>query len=157
MTREICPEDFAEASRILAEAFEPIFLSLQEQMGNVFQAFYPDPATNRGENLRSHYEQYPDQILVAERAGKMVGVVTYLLDSKRRIGTICMNAADQHTDEKGVGQEMYAAVFERFRTAGMKYAQVSTGGDSAHAAARRAYERAGFQNSTLSVNYYREL
>lgn len=157
MIREIRPEDLAEASRILAEAFEPIFLSLHAQMGDVFQAFYPDPAANRGENLRSHFEQYPGQVLVAERAGKMVGVVTYLMDSKRRVGTICMNAADQKSAEKGVGQEMYAAVFERFRAAGMKYAQVSTGGDSAHAAARRAYERAGFQNSTISVNYYREL
>jgi len=48
-------------------------------------------------------------------------------------------------------------VFERFRQEGMRYAKVTTGLDEAHARARRAYERAGFNVRQEDVTYYKEL
>ena len=39
----------------------------------------------------------------------------------------------------------------------MAYAKVHTGLDDAHARARRAYERAGFDISHQEVNYYLKL
>jgi ribosomal protein S18 acetylase RimI-like enzyme len=58
---------------------------------------------------------------------------------------------------KGIGQQMYGAVFDYFRAHGMTYAQVQTGLDDAHARARRAYERAGFDIAHQDVTYYRKL
>jgi hypothetical protein len=39
----------------------------------------------------------------------------------------------------------------------MGYARVTTGGDPAHAPARRGYEKAGFGADLPSVTYHREL
>jgi len=52
---------------------------------------------------------------------------------------------------------MYDFVMERMKEAGMKAVRVNTGADEAHAPARRAYEKAGFERSIPSVMYYREL
>jgi hypothetical protein len=49
------------------------------------------------------------------------------------------------------------ASLDRLRTAGMGYARVTTGGDPAHAPARRGYEKAGFGADLPSVTYHREL
>lgn len=52
---------------------------------------------------------------------------------------------------------MYAYAFARLRERGMRYVRVSTGGDPAHAPARRAYEKAGFVIGLPGVEYHREL
>jgi len=52
---------------------------------------------------------------------------------------------------------MYAAALERMRAQGMRYARVRTGLDEAHAPARRAYTKAGFDIAIPSVEYYRSL
>jgi RimJ/RimL family protein N-acetyltransferase len=52
---------------------------------------------------------------------------------------------------------MYQAVLQYMRDHQMEAVQVTTGADSAHAPARRAYERAGFRHHTESITYYMEL
>ena len=74
-----------------------------------------------------------------------------------KTGTITNNAVDPDCGEKGVGQEMYKAILERFRAEGLRAAMVTTGGDPAHAPARRAYERAGFKLKTEQVFYIMDL
>jgi hypothetical protein len=54
-------------------------------------------------------------------------------------------------------QQMYAFALDRFRSEGMRWANVDTGLDDGHAPARRAYERAGFDISISSIRYYKEL
>ena len=51
---------------------------------------------------------------------------------------------------------MYDHVLYKMKTAGVKYVQVGTGGDSAHAPARRAYEKSGFVPLPL-VRFYKKL
>ena len=51
---------------------------------------------------------------------------------------------------------MYGRVMEEMRTGGLKYVKVGTGGDPSHAAARRAYEKAGFVPIPV-VNYFKSL
>ena len=80
-----------------------------------------------------------------------------ILEHTRKFGNITNNALDPHCGEKGVGQEMYQAVLERFRAEGMKAATVQTGLDEAHAPARRAYERAGFHLRNEQVMYVMDL
>ena len=47
--------------------------------------------------------------------------------------------------------------YRSLRECGMCYVQVGTGGDLAHAPARRAYQKAGFTIALPHVEYYREL
>jgi GNAT superfamily N-acetyltransferase len=57
----------------------------------------------------------------------------------------------------GIGTKMYEFVLDKMRTEGMKYASVSTGLDDGHAAARRSYEKAGFEKNLPSIKYFMEL
>jgi hypothetical protein len=52
---------------------------------------------------------------------------------------------------------MYSFVLNYMREAGMKSAVVTTGGDEAHAPARRAYEKAGFSGAVPSFEYHIKL
>ena len=58
---------------------------------------------------------------------------------------------------RGIAPRLYEYVFERLRERGMRYVKVHTGGDPAHAPARRAYQKAGFEIALPQVDYYREL
>ena len=98
-----------------------------------------------------------EAVLVAERAGTIVGVITYRLDQRRLIGTIGNNGVDPKFQGQGIGTWMYEQVLAIFRESGMRFADVSTGLDDAAASARRAYEKVGFKPLTSSVRYFREL
>lgn len=158
MVRLCCEEDLEILSRIGKAAWEKIFDGFEERIGKeLYNIILPDYRNSRGKWLREYFAQHPDWIYVAERNGKVVGFIGIVLDRTRKVGTITNNAVDPECGEKGVGQEMYKAVFERFRQEGMLAATVTTGLDEAHAPARRAYERAGFSRRSEQVCYVMDL
>ena len=52
---------------------------------------------------------------------------------------------------RGIGTALYDFALDRMSAAGIRVATVSTGADPSHAAARRAYTRAGFSAEIPSV------
>lgn len=123
----------------------------------LFGIVRPNPDTTKGEQVKAFCEETPECCLICEEGGRIVGFVTFKLDRNTRIGEIGNNAVDPDCGLKGKGQEMYRAVLERFRREGMLYAKVATGLDEAHAPARRAYERIGFNIRHENVTYYMKL
>jgi ribosomal protein S18 acetylase RimI-like enzyme len=114
--------------------------------------------TKKGNAVRAHCEKHPEWVYVCEEEdGRITGFVTFRLDYQRRIGEIGNNAVDPDCGLKGRGQQMYRAVLDTFEREGMLYAKVSTGMDWAHARARRAYERAGFDIHHEDITYYKRL
>jgi len=83
--------------------------------------------------------------LVTERDGRLVGFIAYALDRQRRVGTIHYNAVAVECRGGGVGRQQVAHVLGLMREAGMEIATVGTGLNEGHAAARRMYEKAGFE------------
>ena len=75
----------------------------------------------------------------------------------RKVAEIGNNAVSPAHQGHGIGEQMYVFVLERMREAGMKAAVVTTGGDDAHAPARRAYEKVGFSGAVPSLEYHIEL
>lgn len=154
MIRNFKMEDLSAVCRIAKQAWAPIFQGYDDQLGaEVYAVLNPDSRNSKDRQLTVHAERHPDCFFVAERHGRVVGFITFECDYTLRIGTIGNNAVDPECGEKGVGQEMYQAVLERFRNDGMRLARVTTGLDAAHAPARRAYERAGFRLHTEAVTY----
>ena len=111
---------------------------------------------SKGREMEYKAAVAPQNIFVCERAGRIAGFISFNM-GENLVGTIGNNAVDPECGEKGVGQEMYQAVFEHFKQNGMKAATVTTGLDYAHAPARRAYLRAGFDRELRSVTYFRKL
>lgn len=158
MIRPYEPADLPIIMDIGNRAWQGIYRMFRETYGEaVFAAIVPDPTIAKGVQVRAHCTALPDQTLVCEENGVIVGFLTFSLNREQSIGTIGNNAVDPACGLKGIGQQMYAAAFARFREEGMRFAKVTTGMDEAHAPARRAYERAGFNLRHEDVTYYREL
>lgn len=158
MIRPVEPRDIPVIADIGARAFRSIYDGLRRQLGDeLCDLLRPDESTHRARKIRQHCEKHPQWCFVCEEEGRVVGYVTFKLDPERGIGTIGHNAVDPDCGLKGKGQEMYRAVLEHFRANGMRYASVTTGLDEAHAPARRAYERAGFNLRHDETTYYQKL
>ena len=89
--------------------------------------------------------------------GEVVGFVTYRLDAQALVGEIGNNAVDPAWQGRGIASTLYREVLARFRAAGMKAAQVTTGLDEGHAPALAAYRKMGFDREAPSVTLYQEL
>lgn len=158
MIRNYKIEDLPVIMDIANRAWQGIYDMYLDAYGKeLFEIITPDRLTVKGEQIQSHCKKHPDWIFICEEEEKIVGFATFHIDSEKKIGEIGNNAVDPGCGLKGIGQQMYKAVLERFSREGMKYAKVGTGLDPAHAPARRAYERAGFNIKTENVVYYKRL
>jgi ribosomal protein S18 acetylase RimI-like enzyme len=158
MIRKYKRNDLSTIMDIGNRAWREIYKMFREIYGDeLFQLTVPDEATSKGEQIKAHCERHPEWVFICEEEGRVVGFVTFTLNKDRKIGTIGNNAKDPDCDLKGIGQQMYKAVLDYFREHGMIYASVHTGLDYAHAPARRAYERAGFNIRHEDVDYYMKL
>jgi GNAT superfamily N-acetyltransferase len=159
LIREVRPEDVETAAAIAVAAWEPIYAHYRSVMGEeMFRALYPDWRGRKAGQVRRACEPASGvRVRVAELDGRVVGFVTFHADAASDVGEIDNNAVDPSAQGKGVAQKMYARVFDEMRALGVKVVKVTTGGDPAHAPARRAYERAGFDVQLPSVTCYRRL
>ncbi len=140
------------------QAWQKIYGMYRQAYGKeLFSLIMPDSQTAKGKQIENHCKEYPDWIYVCEEHGEIVGFITFYIDQKTKIGMIGNNAVDPECGLKGIGQQMYKAVLERLQKEGMSFAQVTTGLDDAHAPARRAYERAGFDIKVEDVTYFKKL
>lgn len=114
-------------------------------------------AVSKGEQVRAMALKSPENFMVCEDAGRVVGFIYFWMDQQSGVGEIGNNAADADCGLKGIGQTMYRAVLSHFKANGIKVASVSTGLDPAHERARKAYARAGFNKSLSSIRYYMDL
>ena len=158
MIRPYEPRDLEALAEIGDRAWRPIHRMFRRRYGDaLFALLVPDEQTAKGEQVREHCREHPDWVLVCEEAGRVVGFATFHIHPARRIGEIGNNAVDPDVQGRGLAQQLYQAVLERFRREGLLYAKVQTGLDDAHGPARRAYERAGFDIRHETVTYYQTL
>jgi len=159
--RPVAPGDVAEVERIAVAAWEPVFAGFREALGEeMFAGVRGDWRKEKARQVRSACRDRPDQAFVAEDAesGRVAGFVTFhVTERPSRIGEIGNNAVHPDFQGRGIATRLYGHVLERMREIGCRYAKVSTGGDEAHAPARRAYEKAGFSVMISHVDYWREL
>ena len=158
MIRPYKPSDLSAIMEIGNRAWHEIYKTFRDAYGDeLFELIVPNEATEKGTQIKVHCEEHPQWVYICEEDGCIVGFVTFSLNSEKKIGEIGNNAIDPQWGLKGRGQQMYQAVFEYFRKQNMVYAKVHTGLDNAHARARRAYERAGFNHRHEDIDYYMKL
>jgi N-acetylglutamate synthase-like GNAT family acetyltransferase len=158
MIRQYQREDLLQVMDIANRAWIPIYDMYERELGKELADIRTSHReTAKGKQVKRHCENHPDQVLICEEENTIIGFVTFHLNLEKKIGIIGNNAVDPECGLKGRGQQMYQAVFQRFKAAGMNYAEVSTGLDEAHAPARRAYLRAGFERQIESVTYYKKI
>ena len=152
-------QDLGRLHEIREEAYKPVFRSFRNIVGERIAAVALAHAEReQGEFLDEICQ--PDsahEVFVVERGAEIVAFCSISLNQKTKVGVIDLNAVHPDCQGGGVGTWMYEYGLERLRTAGMLVAEVGTGGDSSHAPARRAYEKAGFGPGIPNVYLYQEL
>jgi len=144
-------EEINNACEIALLAWKPIYEYRAQQMGDVlFDHLFSNWRENKAREIRDLCEKHLDQFIVIEMDGKIQGFATFLIDLEKTLGIIGNNAVHPDAQGKGFGKMLHLALLDEFRKRGLKYAQVLTGLDPAHDAARSSYLKAGF---TLSYSY----
>jgi ribosomal protein S18 acetylase RimI-like enzyme len=165
VVRPLSLPDVEVVVEIAVAAWQPIFAFYRRTMGDsLFAAAHPDWRREKARQVRhACAPDSPAIVAVAEQlphdgeASRVVGFVTCYADPSTGIGEIGNNAVHPDCQGQGIAQRLYAYAFERLRECGMRYVKVGTGGDPAHAPARRAYQKAGFDVSLPHIEYYRDL
>jgi ribosomal protein S18 acetylase RimI-like enzyme len=159
MIRAANAADATRLEEVRRLAFAPVFASFRSLLGediyNLAQAREDQAQAGYLASLLAAGSEW--QVYAAERAGIVVGFVSVRLILDTAIGEIGLNAVHPDWAGEGIGTDMYRFAIERMRQAGMRAATVSTGGDTSHAAARRAYEKAGFNVGIPSIWLCRKL
>lgn len=154
--RQAKPEDYNRVVEIAVEAWSVRGMNylLEKKYGIVGSKTKEERIEAE---VRDFLTRNPENALVSEYEGKIVGFIFFSLDEDRKIGTIGYNAVDRKYQNRGIGTAQVTETLKIFREKGMRYAQVFTWLDEAHAPARRIYEKAGFGRLIEHCTYFREL
>ena len=157
--REFRSSDLDAMVEIAIAAWTPIFANFRILMGDdLFLTAFPDWQRDKARQVRTACgPQSTAMVYVAEQGAGIVGFITFYANDATGIGEIGNNAVHPEHQGLGIGPQMYEQAFARLRERGMRFVKVSTGGDVAHAPARKAYEKAGFCVQLPCVDYYRPL
>jgi ribosomal protein S18 acetylase RimI-like enzyme len=140
-------------------AWKPVFESMCRVMGpEIFKRVYPDWAISQAQAVESVCRAEGNLVWVAAEDGPPVGFVAVVLHDQDspKSGEIEMVAVDPGCQSRGIGLSLMSRAVEEISELGIPLAELGTGGDPGHAAARRLYEKAGFTALPL-VRYYKAL
>jgi GNAT superfamily N-acetyltransferase len=144
--REFQDGDLEAIVQFSLRAWEPIFVSFREVMGDpIFFRLYPDWEVTQAEAVRSSCTSDEMDVFVAVAEGRPVGFEAIALNAfHERMGVIDIIAVDPEFQRRGIASRLITHAIEHMRREGMDIAAVGTGGDPGHAPARAAYEAFGF-------------
>lgn len=150
-------QDWEAVIEIANKAYQYVRRSSRQELGDKLAdlAFPGGDERSKGVEVRRHLEAHPDQCVVCESEGRIVGFATYKIDGP--FGVIANNGADPDNHIPGTGQAMYRELLRIFREEGCQAARVFTGLSDPFIAARKAYEKVGFKRRLESVTYYMDL
>jgi ribosomal protein S18 acetylase RimI-like enzyme len=156
--REVQAEDVPALQALTILAFEPIFASFANILGEkIFAHAYPDWKSLQSNLVESLFNDEKIHMWLAERDRKPVGLVAYQLEKgDEKTGEIEFLVVHPDYQNEGIGTQLNEFALTKMRDAGMKLVIVGTGGDESHAPARKSYEKAGFR-PLPSVWYFKHL
>jgi ribosomal protein S18 acetylase RimI-like enzyme len=157
--REYRRADLDTILDIAVAAWQPVFESSRTIVGSdLFETVHGDPdGRKRKQVTLACQADNPTLVWIAETDGDIAGFITVTMNNDSLVAEIGNNAVSPAHQHQGIGTKMYDFVLDQMKQAGMKAAVVTTGGDDAHAPARRAYEKAGFSGPVPSVEYHIKL
>jgi ribosomal protein S18 acetylase RimI-like enzyme len=105
----------------------------------------------KADEVQALFGRIPDNVIVAVEDDKVVGYASFTIDAEDAIGHVQDNAVDPEYQGRGIGSAMNKWVLDYFRDEGVKIARVGT---LLHdKAARRMYEKNGFEELARSIHY----
>ncbi|MEM6263057.1 MAG: GNAT family N-acetyltransferase [Bacteroidota bacterium] len=136
-----------EVLNLSVRAWEPVFTSIRNQLpANVYAFFYPEGWESSQRTVVEKACKNPDlEVWVAEIENIPAGFVAIKPDEESKMGEIYLIAVDPVHQGNGIAKALGDFALKRLKDLGMEVVMVETGGDPCHAAARKTYEKLGFQ------------
>ena len=155
--RPIQNGDFMEIVQLSLVAWIPVFESFERVLGpTIFRLLYPDWRESQKQVVEQICGKETNIVLVAEAEGRVAGFIAYELNDESRVGVVHLLAVHPEFQNRGIGTELNKVALGKMQQSGMKLAEVGTGGDPGHAAARICYEKAGY-TAMPTVTYLKAL
>ena len=156
--RPVGDDDIEELVQLSLLAWEPVFASFRGILGpGIYTSIWPDWKRSQREAVESVCHDGDKTIVwVGEVDQRAVGFIAYRLDFENRTGEVQLLAVHPDYQNHGIGTELNKCALGKMKENGMTMARVETGGDPAHAPARRSYEKAGYIALPL-VRYFQDL
>ena len=156
--RDFSRDDIDDIVRLSLMAWEPVFNSFEVILGpRIYPILYPDWHKSQAEGVEKYcMEGQSARVLVAEVEGRVVGFIAYENHEDDKTGEVMLLAVHPQYQDQGIGTDLNLAALDEMKASGMEMAVVGTGGDPAHAPARRSYLKAGYTGLPL-VRYYKAL
>lgn len=160
LVRRLTDADLEAVVGFAVRAWAPVFDSMRAVLGEaVYRHLYPDWRTSQARAIEQVCRA-ATTAWVAEVDGRPVGFAAVVHHDESAdepcSGESEMIAVDPDVQRRGIAERLLAHALDTMRQAGLRLAVVATGGDAGHAAARAAYEKAGFAGLPL-VRYYQAL
>ncbi|MDC0712488.1 GNAT family N-acetyltransferase [Stigmatella sp. ncwal1] len=151
--RPVTPSDEVTLEDIRRAAFAPVFASFRALLGDeIYELAQAKEDAGQADMLRGLIAPGSGwDVFVAEVDANVIGFVAVKVDAETCIGEIGLNAVHPAHAGQGTGTALYEFALAHMKRAGARVATVGTGGDASHAAARRAYEKVGFNAAIPSV------
>ena len=152
------PQQLEAVLEVTRAAWSPVFPLMQKDIPRyVFLAFYPKGWLKRQlADVEATCLDEETDIWGAMTDGTLSGFLGLRAHAEDSMGEIYIIAVDPAHQRRGVGAALMSFAFAWMRERGLAMAMVETGGDRGHAAARAAYESAGFERYPVA-RYFRKL
>ena len=153
--RPIAASDVEPVVALSLRAWAPVFSSCESVLGpRVFEAVYPDWLSAQAAAVDDVCRG--PHVWVAVDQDAPIGFVAVALRDDGQGAEIDMIAVDPDHQRRGVAAALVQTAIDFMQQAGVRLAEVATGGDAGHLPARRVYEKVGFVALPL-VRYYKVL
>ena len=156
--RSFCEDDLEGVVELSLRAWAPVFASVRDVLGDsIFLRLHPNWQADQAAAVRATCTSAERDVFVAVADGRPVGFASVDLNAfHERMGVIDIIGVDPDYQRCGIGGRLTEMALEHMRSRGMDIAVVETGGDPGHAAARAAYDAAGFTRLPIA-RYFRLL
>ena len=156
--RPVRDQDVEALVQLTLAAFEQVFRTFEFELGHaIYGLIWPDWRQSQRRGVEMLCREHDKHLVwVAELEGVPVGFIACDLNLQGHTAEVQLIAVQPDHQNHGIGTALNAFALERMKESGTKLAHVDTGGDAAHAPARRSYEKAGYVPMPL-VRYFKNL
>lgn len=156
--RIVQEEDIETVVQLSLLAWKPVFESFREILGgNIYSLIWPEWQAGQRQGIETVCKDIKNfTVWVAEADGTVCGFAAYSLNQDSKTAEIHLLAVHPDFQNQNIGTSLTEHVVDKIKEHDINLVIVETGGDPAHAPARRTYEKAGFTGLPL-VRFFQDI
>ena len=131
--------------KLSLRAWAPVFESIEHEMGpEKYVEYYPDWRKSQQEAVESVCANEKMKVWTAVDDDAPVGFIGVRVHTDDNMGEVYMVAVDPDAQGQGIASRLIEFAVEWMKSENLPMVFIDTGQDSGHEAARRTYEKLGF-------------